>query len=47
MVCALGEIRFNIPEDLHKALKMRALKEEKSLKALVIDLLEKEMKTDA
>jgi len=43
-VYVLGEIRFVLPDTLHKALKLRAVKEEKSLKELVIELLEKEVK---
>lgn len=42
----MGEIRFLIPNEIHQALKMRALKEKKTLKALVIELLEKEMKEE-
>jgi predicted HicB family RNase H-like nuclease len=35
----LGELRFRIPDDLHKKLKEKALKQDKTLKELVIDLL--------
>jgi len=43
-VIDVGEIRFSIPDELHQALKMRALKERKTLKQLVIELLKKEVK---
>jgi len=41
------EVRFPIPDKLHKALKQRALDEEKSLKGLIIELLEKAVTSDA
>jgi len=43
-VIGLGEIRFSLPDELHQALKMRALRERKTLKKLVIELLEKGVK---
>lgn len=37
----MGELRVIIPDELHSALKMRALKEGKTLKELIIELLKK------
>ena len=37
----LKEIRYSIPDALHKALKLRAVEEEKTLKDLIIEFLEK------
>jgi len=34
-------LRINIPDDLHKALKIKAAKEIKTLKKLVIETLKK------
>lgn len=45
VVIKLGEIRLSIPDNLHDALKMRALKEKKSMKKLVIELLERGVKS--
>ena len=47
----MAEIRIEIPDPLHKSLKRRALEEDRSMKALVIELLEQglgkeETKTD-
>ena len=36
----MGEIRFVIPDKLHQALKLKAVTEKKTLKGLVIELLE-------
>jgi len=43
-VSELGELRINIPDDLHKALRIKAAKEIKTLKQLVIETLEKSVK---
>jgi predicted HicB family RNase H-like nuclease len=44
VVIDLGEIRISIPDELHQALKMKALKERKSLKEIIIELLQKGVK---
>jgi predicted HicB family RNase H-like nuclease len=46
-VIDLGEIRFLIPDELHQTLKMKALKEKKPLKQLVIELLQKGVSENA
>lgn len=40
----MGELRLVIPDDLHQALKLKALKENTTLKALVIELLQEGVK---
>jgi predicted HicB family RNase H-like nuclease len=39
VVSDLGEIRFSIPDVLHETLKLKALREKKTLKKLVVELL--------
>jgi predicted HicB family RNase H-like nuclease len=46
LVSVLGELRIRIADQLHEALKLRALKEKKSLKTLVIEILQREIETD-
>ncbi len=46
-VICVGELRITIPKKLHKSLKVRAIKEDKKLRDLVVELLETVMKTDA
>jgi len=43
-VSELGELRINIPDDVHKALKIKAAEERKTLKKLVIETLKKSVK---
>lgn len=40
----MGEIRFVIGDKLHHSLKLKAVKEKKTLKGLVIELLEEGIK---
>lgn len=40
----MGELRVFIPDQLHRALKFKALKEGKTLKKLVTEILEKGVK---
>ncbi len=36
----VGRLHIEIPEELHRRLKLRAVKQDTSLKDLVVDLLE-------
>ena len=40
----MGELRVFIPDQLHQTLKIKALKEGKTLKKLVTEILEKGVK---
>jgi plasmid stability protein len=39
-------VNYEIPDDLHKALKLRAVEKEMSLKDLIIELLTKALESD-
>jgi len=45
-VIYVGEIRFTIPKKLHKALRLKAVKEDKTLRNLIVELLEQMVKVD-
>ena len=40
----MGDLRIPVPDELHKALKLEALKQNKTLKQLVVELLEEGVK---
>lgn len=42
----MGEIRITIPKKLHQDLGIRAIKEDKTLRNLVVELLEQAMKVE-
>ncbi len=37
----VGELRISLPPNIHKALRLRAVKEDKTLRRFVVELLEK------
>lgn len=43
----MGELRVTVPKELQKALNIRAIKEDKTLRNLVVELLEQAMKIKA
>ena len=43
----MGDLRIPVPDELHKALKLEALKQNKTLKQLVVEILEEAMKDEA
>ena len=45
-VRSVGELRIALPVNLHRALRMRAIKEGKTLKSFVVELLEKTLTTE-
>ena len=40
----MGELRLIVSEELHKSLKLRALNDDKTLKQLIVEFLEKGLK---
>ena len=40
----MGDLRIPVPDELHKALKLEALKQNKTLKQLVVEILEEGVK---
>ena len=42
----MGDLRIPVPDELHKALKLEALKQNKTLKQLVVEILEEGVKND-
>jgi len=45
-VRSVGELRIALPVNLHRALRMRAIKEGKTLKSFVVELLERNLATE-
>lgn len=43
MVSVLGELRIQIPDDLHKKLRKKAVEEDKTLKDLIVEILSKSL----
>jgi len=42
----MGELRIHIPDKIHQALKIKAIKQNKSLKQLINEILEKEVERE-
>jgi len=42
----MGDLRIPVPDELHKALKLEALKQNKTLKQLVVEILEEGIKNE-
>lgn len=40
----MGQFNVDIPDEVHKKLKIRAVEKEKTMEALVLDLIKKEVK---
>ena len=45
-VMNVGELRIHIPDEIHQDLKIKAIKENKSLKQLVNEILEKAVRKE-